>query len=128
MQSTFTICGLVFESRTSYGICTKCYSRDRLREYDRVESAVRQAHREGLVPVTLTLVEWLSILSDAQGVCMLCKRYGCSRILMFDRAKGLVYDNVVPACHACEHHYVYGFDAAKEEIRIYLDKQTLPRF
>jgi hypothetical protein len=128
MNSTCCICGLTFEARNSYGICTSCFSRDRLREYDRVESAARQAHREHIVPITLTLVEWLSVLSDFAGVCALCKRYGASKILMFDRTKGLIYTNVLPACYACEHHWTNGFEAAREAVRLYLDAQTLPRF
>lgn len=128
MNSTCTICGLTFESRHSYGLCSKCFSRDRLREYDRVESATRQARREGICPISLTLVHWLSVLSDFAGVCALCKRYGASKILMFDRTQGLVYTNILPACYACEYHYIHGFDTAKEEIRLYLSHQTLPRF
>lgn len=127
MNSTCSICGKSFDAHSSYGICSACFSRDRLREYDRVESAVRQARREGICPISLVLLEWLSILSDAHGVCLLCKRYGASKILMADRAVGLVYANVIPACYACEHHYIHGFDSAKEEIKLYLSKQTLPR-
>lgn len=127
-KSTCVICGMTFEARHSYGLCNRCFSRDRLREFDRVESAVRQARKAGIVPNTLCLPEWLSVLSDFAGVCALCKRYGASKILMAERSKGLVYANVIPACYACEYHYIHGFDAAKEEIRIYLDKQTLPRF
>ena len=126
-MSTCTICGLTFDARASYGICKRCYSKDRLREHDRVESAVRQARNAGIVPITLCLPEWLATLSDFAGVCALCKRYSCSRILMVDRAKGLTYANVIPACYACEHHYIHGFNAAIEEIRRYLDNQTLPR-
>jgi hypothetical protein len=122
------ICGLTFTARHPYGLCEKCYSKDRLREYDRVESAAKQAHRQGVSPITLVLPEWLSILSDWRGLCALCKRYSCSRILLFDPNQGLTYRNVIPACGACESHFTRGFDAAKEEARIYLREQTLPRF
>lgn len=128
MKSTCCICGKDFESRNSYGLCERCFSRDRLREYDRVESAARQAHRANICPITLTLPEWLSILSDFAGVCALCKRYGASKILMFDHTQGLAYYNVIPACYACEYHHINGFETAREEIRLYLSRQILPRF
>jgi hypothetical protein len=127
-MSTCCICSMAFDARHSYGICKNCFSSDRLREYDRVESAVRQARKAGFTPITLCLPEWLSVLSDFAGVCALCKRYGCSKILMANNEKGLTYNNVVPACHACYHHYINGFDAAKEEIMLYLDQDRQPKF
>src|SRR2546430_5173423 len=57
----------------------------------------------------------------------LFRSYGASKILMVDPSKGLVYPNVVPACYACEYHYINGFETAREEIRMYLSQQTLPR-
>lgn len=128
MKSICTICGKNFDARHSYGICHLCYTPSRLREHDRVESAVRQARRSGICPITLVLVEWLSVLSDFKGCCALCKRYSASKILMVDRKKGLAYDNVVPACYACEYHYINGFDNAKAEVMQYLSEQTTPRF
>jgi hypothetical protein len=128
MKSICCICGKYFDARHSYGLCERCYTKDRLREYDRVESSCRQARREGINPISLTLPEWLSILSDFAGVCALCKRHSVSRILMADRTQGLIYPNVFPACYACEYHYLNGFDTAKEEILLYLSQQTLPRF
>jgi len=47
---------------------------------------------------------------------------------MFDPAKGLVYNNVIPACGACATHYSNGFDKAKEEARLYLNSHELPSF
>ncbi|HEX3640188.1 MAG TPA: hypothetical protein VHV10_02740 [Ktedonobacteraceae bacterium] len=46
---------------------------------------------------------------------------------MFDRAQGLIYRNVIPVCGACDVHFINGFDKAKEEARIYLGGQTLPK-
>ncbi len=128
MKSICTICGKNFDCRTSYGICATCYTPERLREFDRVESAARQARRAGIVPITLTLVDWLAVLSSAHGVCMLCKRYGASKIVMADPKKGLVYTNVIATCYACEYFWHNGFDNARAEVMQYLSEQTAPRF
>jgi hypothetical protein len=128
MNTTCTICGKTFTARHTYGLCPSCTSSDRLREFDRVESASRLARRHGISPVTLTLVDWLATLSDYHGLCALCKRYTANRILMFDPSQGLTYTNVIPCCGACEYHYIHGFDTAIETVKEYLTVQTLPRF
>lgn len=128
MTSTCTICGLPFEARHSYGLCEKCYSRDRLREYDRVESACRAAHRQGIVPVTLTLVHWLSTLSDHAGLCAFCREYQCSVIEMVRPGGGLTYDNVVPCCRACHRRRSDGYDEAEDRVRIYLSAERIQHF
>lgn len=128
MKSTCCLCGIDFTANTSYGLCPHCYSKDRLREYDRIESAIRQARRQGIAPVTLTLVEWLSVLSDFAGTCALCRHHGYTKILMVNVVKGLVYTNIVPACTACEYHYHHGFNSAIEEVQRYLGQAVLPKF
>ncbi len=71
MTTTCAICGMPFEARTTYGICPLCYHRDTLREFDRLESEKRRAIRAKL-PATLTLVEWLSVVSDFNALCAYC--------------------------------------------------------
>lgn len=128
MTSTCCICGLTFTSRTSYGLCEKCYSKDRLREYDRVESACRAARRQGIVPVHLTLVEWLSTLSDFAGLCAFCREYTCNVIEMVRRDAGLCYDNVVPACRACSTRRQDGYEEAEDRVRWYLSAERVQHF
>jgi hypothetical protein len=128
VNSTCCICGLTFEARNSYGVCGKCYSSDRLRAFDKVESATRQARRNGIFPVLLTVPEWLSILSDFAGSCALCRKATATKILRFDRTKGLTYGNVVPSCASCEEHHINGFDTAQERVRLYLDPARTREF
>lgn len=126
-MSTCCICGLNFKSRNSYGLCEKCTSKDRLREYDRVESYTRSARRANL-PVSLTLVEFLSTVSDFQGKCAFCREYTFNCIVMLDPKKGLTYDNSVPSCTACKIHYVNGFWEAIKRVRTLIDGHEPPKF
>src|SRR5437879_1602486 len=120
MNATCCICGLTFEARHHYGICAKCFSKDRAREYDRVESTVRIARRQQIFPITLTLVEWLSTISDFAGLCAFCQEYTCNVIEMVRPSEGLTYDNVVPACRACSRLRKEGHENAEERVRLYL--------
>jgi len=126
-NSTCVICGVVFKARHSYGLCNGCYSATRAREFDRVESAVRSAHRNGIAPISLRLQEWLSTLSDFAGNCALCRKATSTKILRVDRTKGLTYDNVVPCCASCEEHHINGFGAAQERVRLYLRGDRAPK-
>lgn len=128
MKSICCICGKNFDAKHSYGLCPLCLSKDRLREFDRIESAVKLAHKQGICPVSISLLEWLSVLSDFHGNCSLCKKYTANRILIFDRSQGLIYRNILPACAACETHFIHGFDTAKQEAASYLSEQALPKF
>lgn len=100
MESTCCICGVAFEARHSYGLCSIHFSRDVARELDRVEALSRHAKRNN-IPCTITLLEWLSVLSDSAGVCMVCQEYSANVIEMFDPKQGYSYANVVPCCRAC---------------------------
>ncbi|HEY7417683.1 MAG TPA: hypothetical protein VH593_21050 [Ktedonobacteraceae bacterium] len=113
------ICGTTFEARHSYGLCPACWSRDRLREWDRLETARRYALRNHL-PATLTLTQWLSVCSDFGGSCAYCHEMSYQRIDMVIPERGLAYDNVVPICLACLHHKEHGFEAAIQHVRGYL--------
>lgn len=116
------ICGYDFESRTSYGICPLCWSRDRLREFDRVHMAIKQAERAKL-PATLTLLEWMSIASDFNGLCAYCLEMPFTSITMVVPERGLVRANVVPICRACNKHKQHGFDVAHQRILLYLEQE-----
>jgi hypothetical protein len=87
-MSTCCICQVDFKARNSYSVCGKCYSSDRLRAFDKVESAIHQARRNGITPVTLTVIEWLSVLADFSGNCAMCRKVTGTKILRFDRTKG----------------------------------------
>jgi hypothetical protein len=100
-KSTCVICGLSFQARHSYGLCSRCFSRDVAREFDRVESTVKKARRDGIFPISLCLPEWLSVLSDYAGCCAFCQQYTANVIEMFNPSEGYTYANVVPACKAC---------------------------
>ncbi len=113
------ICGLPFEARTTYGLCPLCISKDRLREFDRVESAKRVADRAKL-PNTLTLVQWLSVLSDFNGRCAYCLYHTSALIEMVSTLHGLTYENVVPCCRGCHEHKLHGWDMAVQRVVAYL--------
>lgn len=118
-----TICGLTFESRHSYGLCPFCFSRDTAREYDRLEAAIKHARRAKL-PVTLTLVQWLSVVSDFNANCAYCMARQFSHIEMVDLNAGLTRENVVPICSSCQVHKRGSFDIAKRRVEAYLQGDT----
>lgn len=119
MNTTCIICGKNFEARHSYGLCASCFSKDKCREYDRLMSASKQAERAGLA-FEILLPHWLSIISDFKGLCAFCEEYTYSLIEMINPVKGLVYDNVVPACRACSKHYRRGFNTAEQRVKEFL--------
>lgn len=117
--SICALCFATFESQTSYGICPQCYNRDNLREFDRLETALHHARR-ARVPATLTLIEWLAILSDFNASCAYCLVEHFDRIEMVEREKGLVKGNVVPICKSCLAHRKEGWSAAVTRVQEYL--------
>jgi len=119
MKSTCCICGLTFEARHGYGICPAHCNRDTLREYDRVETLARKARWNNKV-CTLTLLEWLSVLSDNHGLCAFCKEYTANVIEPFKPSEGYTYANVVPACRACSTMRRTTFASVEKEIATYL--------
>jgi hypothetical protein len=118
--TTCVLCSASFEAHTSYGLCPACWQRDRLREFDRLESAKKFARLANL-PVSLTLIEWLAILSDFQGHCAYCQLGHYSIIEMVDRTKGLVRDNVVPACRSCDVYVRTSWSSACERVAAYVE-------
>jgi hypothetical protein len=117
--SLCVICGTTFEARHSYGLCSLCSSRDRLREFDRLQSAIRSAERQHL-PATLSLVQLLSVISDYKSLCSFCLKVPFSMIHMVNRHDGLVYGNVVLVCRSCEVHTRESFHAAEMRVNAYL--------
>ncbi len=118
-KSVCVLCGTLFHARTDYGLCDQCVSTDRLREFDRVESALKSARRQGL-PADLSLRQWLSTVSDWAGKCAFCAEYRFSVIEMVERNKGLIYENVVPACLACSRRRSEGYEKGEQRVRTYL--------
>ena len=113
------LCGTLFEARTSYGLCDQCISQDRLREFDRLESAIKAARRAGL-DADLTLLQWLSTMSDWAGKCAFCDEYTASVIEQVYPGQGLTYSNVVPSCRACHSRRSEGYERGEERVRKYL--------
>lgn len=126
IEATCVICGMPFEARTSYGLCPLCWQKDRLREFDRLQSATRQAHRLR-VAVRLTLVQWLSTVSDFDGLCAYCQEVPYYFIDMVVQDKGLTYENVVPICRSCAIHKRSSFEGAKKRVVAYLSGQCKDR-
>jgi antitoxin component HigA of HigAB toxin-antitoxin module len=120
MITLCALCNTEFEARTSYGLCKNCWSKDRLREWDRLESAKKSIRRLG-VPTSLTLVEWLSIVSDFQGRCAYCLVSNYFDMEMANPRLGLVRANVIPCCRSCQIHKHHTFDVALERVQAYLD-------
>ena len=107
-----------------YDLCQRCWSKDILREYDRLASARRQAERAGL-PATLTLREWLAIITDWRGLCAYCQVSFYAAIDVCRPADGLTATNAVPICKACSVHKNGSFAAAMERVQAYLS--TAPK-
>lgn len=121
---TCALCATPFDATTSYGLCPACWSKDRLREWDRLRSATYYATRAN-VRATLTLPEWLTILSDFRGRCAYCLKDYYSLIERVDMRKGLVWGNVVPVCRACKVHKDSSWDTAVDRVASYLHGDLL---
>jgi hypothetical protein len=122
-----TICALCdkeFKARTTYGICPNCFDRDKLREWDRLQSAITFANRQH-VPVSLTLREWLSIVSDFKGKCAYCEEVPYSLLIMVNPSHGLVQQNALPCCKACNVHRQDSFENARTRVQVYLEQKHL---
>jgi len=121
--ATCSLCGCEFVARHSYGLCPGCCSKDHLREYDRLDSAIAAAERCGKI-ATLTLPEWLATTSDFKGLCAFCTDRTYLRIEMVDPDAGLTYENVVPACQSCHVRRSEGYQTAEDRVRRYLSRQA----
>src|SRR6266568_3547875 len=63
------------------------------------------------------------IISDFQGHCAYCLVQPYSVIEMVKPYKGLMRDNVVPICRACQVHKQNGFESAEERIEAYVESE-----
>ena len=118
------LCWSSFEAHTSYGLCPDCWSRDRLREFDRLESATTRAQRHFL-PATLTLQEWLATASDFKGKCAYCQEMPYSFIETVNPYLGLIWDNTIPVCRAFSIHKADSFEVAQNRVNAYLRRNVL---
>lgn len=117
--TTCAICSSTFEARTSYGLCPSCYNRDKLREWDKLQSAIKRAERDNL-PATLTLIQLLSVISDFRGMCALCQVAPYSVIEIVFRSAGLTWNNIIPACRSCSEIKRVGWEKACVRVMQYL--------
>lgn len=118
-SSTCVLCYTAFESNTSYGLCPHCWSRDRLREFDRLETALHSARRHGY-KASLQLHEWMSIIGDFNGYCAFCLVEPLDRLEVICREQGVIVGNVVPICRSCYVHRQDGWEAAVIRVQRYL--------
>jgi len=106
----------------TYTLCPTClplaWSRDALREADRIESARR--HVLASAPQTLTLQQWLAIIGRYAGRCALCTVTAYSVLAVWTPEAGLTAHNVVPLCKSCEYHRIHNFANALERVRLEL--------
>jgi hypothetical protein len=127
IPSICALCYAQFEASTAYGLCPLCWSKDRLREFDRVMTALKHARRDDL-PATLEFIEWLVILSDWRGRCAYCDTPHYAAIEMVERWRGLVRENVVPACWSCDVHVRNGWQEAEDRVKSYINERRQEPF
>lgn len=118
-HATCAICAATFEARTSYGLCPACISKDKLREFDRWHSAIKQAERMN-VPTDLKFIHWLAVLSDHRGMCSMCLIMPGTVIEPMNQYAGLSWDNVVPMCRSCSYVKKTGFGTIQQRVLKYL--------
>lgn len=116
---TCVICGSTFEARTGYGLCPTCINHTTLREFDRWHSAIQQAKKKN-VPADLTLLQWLSVISDSHGMCIFCQLMPHYYIEPMNPYAGLTWSNIVPACRSCSYIKRTGFGVVQQRILQYL--------
>ena len=118
------LCGVTYTApahlKGYQGLCEQHYNRDVLREWDRLESA-RKRLAEG-VPNTLTLSEWLAIVTSYRGQCALCEMAPLNVCAIWIPAAGLVAGNTVPLCRIChffkEHSFISAIDRVSAQLEI----------
>ena len=101
-----------------YELCQRCWSKDTLREYDRLESAKHKVQSSGL---TATLGKWLGIAADWRGLCAYCQEAYYSAIDLYRPGEGLTATNCVPTCKVCTvHKNRGGFTTMMDRMQAYL--------
>ncbi len=104
------------------GLCPDHWTKDTLREWDRINSARKQLVAD--VPDTLTLSEWLGIVTSWRGLCAICEMNSYNTLAIWIPARGLVAGNVAPVCRVCEYHRQHSFVAALDSVSAKLCVQT----
>ena len=122
--ATCAICSITFKARHSYGLCPQHCTKDLLREHDRVESAIARAQRHS-IPATLSLLQWISTLSDFKGLCAFCSKSRFNIIEMVRPDEGLTSDNVVPCCEACHARRAEGYSTGEHRVKQYLSTERV---
>jgi len=107
-------------SQRSYqGLCPSHWSKDTLREWDRLDSARR--HLQPGRPNTLTLLEWLGIVTAYRGMCALCEMNRMDALAIWIPASGLQAGNVAPLCRVCHYHKEHSFLSAMDRVSAQLE-------
>lgn len=123
--SICVLCGVQYEAPAGVfgyeGLCPDHWSRDTLREYDRIISARRQLAKGS--PATLKLSEWLAIVGSWRGLCALCQLVPYSLLAIWRPDRGLIAGNVVPLCKVCNAFRGRSFDDAMRQIDMQLTTQ-----
>ena len=122
-------CNQPYDSPTratsTYHLCSQCmvteWSKDALREADRIESARR--HVQPGAPQTLSLHEWLAVIATFRGRCALCEIVPYSALVLYRDDQGLTATNCFPACKACAHHFKSGFGNAVDRLATHMTHQ-----
>lgn len=120
-RMTCVLCGVQYEALAIAGytgLCPDHWTRDTLREWDRINSA--RKHLLPGAPDTLTLAEWLAVVTSWAGCCALCELNTYNTLAIWIPALGLVAGNVAPLCRACAWHKDHSFLSAMEEVRAQL--------
>src|SRR5712691_45345 len=103
----------------TYGLCPGCWSRDTLREHDRLESAKRHARSVGH-EADLTLAQWLAVIVDYRGLCALCEARPYEALALVDESRGVTPGNCIPCCRSRRVHLMNGFAVALARVKGYL--------
>lgn len=127
---TCELCGQVyqvnFRPSAFTGLCPLCWDKDRNRELDRILSARHQVQKKGW-EASLTLADWLSIITYHGGRCAYCQQVPFSLINLFEPAQGLTASNAVPCCKACSVHKAHSFEAALARVAFQLSNNDYTR-
>ncbi len=124
MMQVCVLCGVEYAGLAIagyQGLCPDHWTKDALREWDRINSA--RKHLVAGAPDTLTLSEWLGIVTSWRGLCALCQLNTYNSLAIWIPSSGLVAGNVAPLCRACYYHKEHSFLSAMDDVRAKLDIQ-----
>ncbi len=126
-SSYCSLCGQEYQApahlKAYQNLCEQCWSADVLREWDRIDSTRRQM-ASGRAD-TLTLAEWMHTIAAFHGRCCLCLQVPFNRLTLLAPAIGLVAENVVPTCKACEYHLRHNFALSVERVQQAMNSEVV---